>query len=250
MLLMFGGFSAYFLYDGLAGYPRKNYIVANYKAFNEAGRAWAEERGNWEEFVSKQTIPFDEDRSIYPKDTDFEEPWPSILADREAMDEVSDEGLWKRYAGEKQWPQQVDLDEDPKVAYKIREQFFASGVCAVLVLGTLFFLLRTRARSMKVDEVGYTPPGGERIPYGEMVRIDKRKWETKGLATIYYREGGEEKKVKVDGMVYGQFKEEEGAPAEALFQRILANFEGELIEFVEVDEDELEEDEAGLAEKG
>jgi hypothetical protein len=41
-------------------------------------------------------------------------------------------------------------------------------------------------------------------------------------------------------MVYGQFKEEEGAPAEALFQRILANFDGELIELVVEDDEEDE----------
>ena len=33
-------------------------------------------------------------------------------------------------------------------------------------------------------------------------------------------------------MVYGQFKKEEGAPAEALYQQVLANFKGEIIEFV------------------
>jgi hypothetical protein len=42
-------------------------------------------------------------------------------------------------------------------------------------------------------------------------------------------------------MVYGQFKEENGAPAEALFQYILVNFEGELIELV-VDDDDDEAD--------
>ena len=41
-------------------------------------------------------------------------------------------------------------------------------------------------------------------------------------------------------MVYGQFKQEEGAPAEALFQRILDNFRGELIELIEPREDEAE----------
>jgi hypothetical protein len=43
-------------------------------------------------------------------------------------------------------------------------------------------------------------------------------------------------------MVYGQFKEEEGAPADALFQRILENFEGELIELVDENENEETDD--------
>ena len=51
--------------------------------------------------------------------------------------------------------------------------------------------------------------------------------------------GGALKRSKVDGMIYGQFREENGAPAEALFQRILQNFKGELVELVE---DEVESD--------
>ena len=65
-----------------------------------------------------------------------------------------------------------------------------------------------------------------------MKRLDTRKWDTKGLATVTYEKDGKEKKAKIDGMVYGQFKKEEGAPAEALYQQVLANFKGEIIEFV------------------
>ena len=63
------------------------------------------------------------------------------------------------------------------------------------------------------------------------------------MAYLTYVDGKEEKKAKVDGMVYGQFKPEDDAPAEALFKRILSNFLGELIE-LEEDEDEEECDEA------
>ena len=95
---------------------------------------------------------------------------------------------------------------------------------------------------MKVSEQGYYPPGGDLIPFENMLTLDKRKWETKGLATLTYKDGDGEKKAKIDGMIYGQFKEEEGAPAEAFFQKVLAGFEGELIELI-VEKDE-EEDEA------
>ena len=243
MLVMFGGFAVYFLYDWKVGYPNKNYIVAQYQAFNQAGKAQTNPEiwKDWEAFVMEQTIPFGEDRSIYPEDTDFEEKWPHILADKEAMDKESDEGLWKIYSGEKGWPQNINLEEDPKPAYKIKEQLYASIVCFCLAAVAIFFLIRTKRRNMCVDTEAYYAPGGARIPFSQMIEIDKRKWETKGLATIKYKDSsGKEQKAKVDGMVYGQFKEEEGAPAEALFQRILANFDGELIELV-VEDDEEEE---------
>ncbi|NIP93043.1 MAG: hypothetical protein GWO24_06120, partial [Akkermansiaceae bacterium] len=61
---------------------------------------------------------------------------------------------------------------------------------------------------------------------------------------VRYKAGGVEKKAKVDGLVYGQFKAEEGAPAERLFQRILQNFSGELIGYAGEEEGEAPEDSA------
>jgi hypothetical protein len=252
MLVMFGGFGAYFLFDWKIGYPKNNYLVANYLAFDAAGKAWAKEENlrepeTWKKYVASQTIPFAEDRSLYPANTNFEEKWPEILF---KLGESNTTELWKEYSKEKGWPQQVDPDEDAKSKRKINEQIWAAAACFVFTALTSFFLIRTKGRVMKVDDEGYYPPGGSLIPFSDMTRLDKRKWETKGLATLTYRSGGEEKKAKIDGMVYGQFKEEEGAPAEALFQKVLANFEGELVELVADDEDEDEEgpemdDEAG-----
>ena len=64
MLVMFGGFGAYFLYDWKIGYPDKNYIVANYQAFSAAGKVRSENddlkgQESWEAFVDSQTIPFE-----------------------------------------------------------------------------------------------------------------------------------------------------------------------------------------------
>lgn len=233
MLAMFGGFGAYFLYDWKVGYPKANYIVAHYQAFTEAAEVWADQRDQWEDYVSKQTIPFGEDQTTYPQGTNFSEPWPEILV---TMEKGNDEELWTIYSGKMGWPQKVNLQEDQKSKRKITEQLVAAIICFSLTLITLFFLIRIKARVMKVNHEGYFPPGGDVIPFDQMTRLDKRKWETKGLALITYLEGSQEKKAKIDGMVYGQFKEEDGAPAEALFQRVLSQFQGELVELVEEDD--------------
>ena len=87
------------------------------------------------------------------------------------------------------------------------------------------------SRSIKVDDVALYPQEGGKVPYENMLRIDKRKWDNKGMAIVYYKEGGSEKKTKIDGMVYGQFKEENGAPAEKLFAKVLTNFKGEVLDY-------------------
>ena len=104
---------------------------------------------------------------------------------------------------------------------------------------------------MKVDGDSYYAPGGEVVSFDTIRRIDIRKWKTKGIAYLFSfpavdtphadPDQASLQKVKVDGMVYGQFREEDGAPAEALFQRILQNFQGELIE--------LEDEEHGFSEE-
>lgn len=248
MLVMFGGFGAYFLYDWKIGYPEKNYIVANYKAFSAAGEAWSKGEGLrdskvWADFVGSQAIPFEDDPSLYPPKTDLKEKWPAILSE---LGEKNTTELWRDFSKEKGWPQQVDPNEDAKSKRKIDEQLWAASVCFLLTAVTLFFLIRTKGRVMKVDDRGYHTPDGRFIAYECMITLDKRKWENKGMATLTYKDGEEEKKAKIDGMVYGQFKEDEGAPAEALFQQILAHFEGELIEMVVEDEesdDEREDEE-------
>lgn len=246
MLAMFGGFAFYFLYDWKVGYPKKNYVIANYVAFNQAGSAWTVDANRaspeaWNAFVEQQTIPFQDDKAMYPPGTDFDEKWPEIL---KKMDDHKSDDLWTEYSGEKGWPQQIDPSEDIKTAKQIKEQLIAAIVCFILAAVALFFLVRTKSRVMKVDEQGYYPPGGDLIPFGNMLTLDKRKWETKGLATLTYKDGDSEKKAKIDGMVYGQFKEEEGAPAEALFQKVLAGFEGELIEMIDLNGEEDDEEES------
>lgn len=253
MLIMFSSFAFYFLYDWKVGYPEKNYIIANYEAFAKAGKDWTVDElratpESWKAHVESQKIPFKEDRSIYPSDTDFEEKWPAVLT---TMEGGNNEELWSDYSGERGWPDKIDPNEDKKEAYKIQQQLYAAMVCFLLTAIALFFLIRTKGRVMKVDAKGYYPPGGELIPFSKITTIDKRKWDVKGLATlIYNNDAGEEKKAKVDGMVYGQFKEEDGAPAEALFQTILNNFEGELIDLVFEDEDEEEAVSEGVESPG
>jgi hypothetical protein len=99
-------------------------------------------------------------------------------------------------------------------------------------------------RKMSVDSEAFYTVNGKKVPFSAIRKIDKRKWDTKGVATIYFEEDGLERKTKVDGMVYGQFRQEDGAPAEALFQRIMANFKGELIDYADEEEEENEQPES------
>lgn len=254
MVLMFGVFLVLFLKDWKVGWPKKNEVYYTYKAFEEAEKKFVEHEDrkataeDWEAFAQAQVTGFPDGEGILPPGVDSSTRWPAILHDYAGYKQAQQEEskmtppLWVSYTDERGWSSSI-----PKKSYeaaKIQEQLYYGIGSGVLLLTTGFFLVRTSRRTMKVDGEAYYAPDGKRILFSSICRIDVRKWGTKGLAYLYYREDGSSEesatKSKVDGMVYGQFKQEEGAPAEALFQRILDNFKGELIE---LEEDEGEDPE-------
>jgi hypothetical protein len=196
----------------------------------------------WQAFAKEQTISAPSNKNILPRDYDYSAKWPEEIVngyDQLKKDEMYP--LWKAYSNRTGLPIEPNdkiFDEDT-----IENQFITCGVTVALLLITVFIGLRTMGRTMKVTPAGYSPPGGSEIPFSSMRKIDKRKWDSKGIAVIYYEEDGETKKARVDGMVYGQFKEEDGAPAEALFTQIMENFKGEVIEFVDDEEDDDDDEE-------
>jgi len=254
ILLMLVVFLVLFLQDGLTGYREKNlqfYIYENFKSAGLQFQKMQEDSGfsepQWKQYASSQQCEFPEDAdAILPQDTSLPMAWPeSLAASYELMFSKGGQNgaikLWEEYAAERKWDSEP-MDH-PMNAGKIREQFYAAGVTGVLALITLYFLLRTLRRSISVDEEALYTQDGKRIPYADMLRIDKRNWDSKGLALVYYNDGDVEKKTKLDGMVYGQFKEEDGAPAERLFSYLMEHFKGEVIEYIDEEESSAEDPE-------
>lgn len=263
MAVMFGVGAFLFFKDWKVGYPKSNIEKYHFVAFekaNEAFRQHLEDEkspAEWETFASAQKVftPFKrhgvevkEVAPTVPKGTDLATPWPGVLVGYEKYAALYEKEkntpipvAWKDYSNSdgRKWSEKSD--GDVKSEGKIKEQLYIGILCLVLFLGAVFIFLRTMGRSMRVTAEGFSPAGGKLIPFDSIKKIDARKWNSKGLAYLFYESDGKEKKAKVDGMVYGQFKKEDGEPAQKLFEQILANFEGELIELAP-EEDEDKED--------
>ncbi|MBK1833995.1 hypothetical protein [Roseibacillus ishigakijimensis] len=260
MAVMFAVGAFMFFKDWKWGYPEKNVQRFYYLAFEQAKEDFAEHEqlgksaAEWEAYASAQKVfqPIDKNGEkvekvapVVPAETDLATTWPEILADYETYQPLYEAGKniaappgWKKFtnSGGRAWEDKAP--DELKSERKIKEQLYIGILCTILLLVAIFFLLRTLGRTMRVTGEGYIPPGGKLIPFSAIKRIDARKWDTKGLATLYYERDGKEQKSKVDGMVYGQFKKEEGEPAQRLYERILENFDGELIELAPDEEDE------------
>lgn len=227
-----------------------NYRLLVYNTFKEAQdlfvkyQAQGKSAEDWEFYLSEADLAFDKDKGVIPTDKQNDK-WPEILSDHDqyyalAKEEIEtgvakkEPYLWKEFTSKMKWSEKAP--DGMKGKDKIAEQlYFGIGV-ATLSLLTGLFAFRMKSRFMAVDDDAFYAPGKKRIPFSSITKIDKRKWETKGLATVYYKDGEQTKKTRVDGMVYGQFNKEDGEPAERLFQELLANFKGELVELVDEEE--------------
>jgi hypothetical protein len=190
-------FGLYFFYDGKFGYAKDN----------EIGQA-----KEW--FQSVYLKGFDDAKSAGSL-----EQW---IADKKAhgmpAGENGEAPKWASYAAQKGWPEEPKHHSEAEIA----QQFLWGGVtiCAALALGLVVFLNRNKKFTGHPDHM--VMPGGREVRYADVFKVDKRKWNNKGLAYVFYRREGKEGRVTVDDLKYDR--------ADRVLKRLLGTFSGELIE--------------------
>jgi hypothetical protein len=87
----------------------------------------------------------------------------------------------------------------------------------------LFFYIRTVRGSLTADANSFTTADGQHVPFDSAFRIDRRKWDHKGLAYVYYRDAkGSEKRAVIDDLIFGG--------AAKVLERLQANFKGDVVD--------------------
>lgn len=238
MLAMFLFLGGWFYKDASTGYRQKNEIYLLNCTFAEAAALHQQKQkegaltdASWKSFAAKKVVNFGEDLSIIPASIVTPMPWPEELHDNELLSK-GQAAAWEVYTARRQWDRKAP--EKLLDAGTIREQwYFAYGFTA-LVIYTLFILVRTMGRRISIDGEKIVAQDGRAIILSDFIRLDLRKWGTKGLAFADYRQSnGKEGRVRIDGLTYGGFQKEQGEPAEALMQEFLKHFKGELIEYAD-----------------
>ena len=202
MLVMVFGFCIYFIYDWRVGYPQKRAAVA----------AWLEKK---KELAGESVDPKDIDSA---KTKEIDAAYARVAAERGLPEEVDKKKLDLNH-----WDFQINY-----------EQPGSAVVSGVLGLIMLFFYIRTTRSRLTADGESFTPPNGERVPFASAFRIDRRKWDHKGLAYVYYKDGeGKERRAVIDDLIYGG--------ASKVLERLEANFKGEIIDLAKEEPAEEEE---------
>ncbi len=195
LLIVFG---LVFLYDGVWGYPKTVGIAKKKEQFTTEflpSFDAAKKAGRLEQWMA------DARAKGLPTGSDGEPP------------------RWVSYAAQNGW------DEDPTLytAREIAEQFWFAYGCMGGGLLVGMIVLFNRGKVLRGEADHWVTPNGETIAYAAVFRIDKRKWEHKGLAYAWHRTAsGAEKRAVFDDLKFGG--------AEQILERLLGRFNGELIE--------------------
>lgn len=193
-------FGLVFLYDGIWGYP-KVVAIARKK-----------------EWFTKEFLPSFDEAKKYGR---LEQWIETAKAQGLPTGVDGDAPRWKSYAAQNGWEEEPKLYSDREIA----EQFYFAYGCfaAAVIAGILMLLNRNKVLRGEADH--WVTPEGVQIRYTDVFRVDKRKWEHKGLAYAWYRtQGGAEKRTVIDDLKYGG--------ADQILDRLLSRFSGELIEKV------------------
>jgi len=236
MLAMFGGFSVWFYYDAEIGYRNKNEAFFTERAFQKAVADFTRLNTNggltpeaWRAHAMAQHIEIPDEEGILPNSLELPIPWPEILHDYEKVRPLNPATLWREYTAQR--GMNINLPEEYYTPRKIHEQWVVFWICLALSLITVFFLARTMRRSIRVDNEGIRDVTGRQVAYEHLTLLDLRKWDTKGIAFVEYQTESGSGRMRLDGLTYGGFRQEEDQPAERMMEKLRANFSGEILEY-------------------
>ncbi len=176
------------------------------------------------------SIAFFYDWSIrYPKHREAQMENKRLLTEKGEADGAA---AYAKVAEEKGWPAKPDMHKD--YDYAIKEQLIFGILTAVCGAVMLFFYIRTTRGALTADAESFRTPDGQRVPFASAFRIDRRKWDHKGLAYVYYNDAaGKERRAVIDDLIF--------AGAVKVLDRLSANFQGEVIDLAKKEASPAEE---------
>jgi hypothetical protein len=79
---------------------------------------------------------------------------------------------------------------------------YAPVPLTIFAVWALVAALRGKSRKVTADDKGLVLTDGQQIPYGDIVKIDKRKFAKEGVFTLEYQQGGKDKSLTLSDRKY------------------------------------------------
>lgn len=124
--------------------------------------------------------------------------------DEEGNYEISDSELqsnWQALAAENEWPEEVPKLND-EIDNLLLYNYFIGAIFSAIGLACLFLGLTTIGKWMQLKDGVLSDKGGNSINIKDIVEIDKKRWEKKGLATLTAETGGQTKRMVLDDLKF------------------------------------------------
>ena len=133
--------------------------------------AWA----SWDAFVAG------------PQRLAMAEVWEPILLDSSLTEEQRDKA-WIEEATKNDWSK-----KRPKEEFNVKDSkefiwfnYGLMGVCWLIALPCLFWCLRTKGSWIEATGDGLRNSAGQQLTLDQITKVDKAKWDKKGIAHVHY----------------------------------------------------------------
>ena len=109
-------------------------------------------------------------------------------------------GEWQEIAKQHGWP--FEDPGKPKKEFEIYSQLVLAALLGLPGLLCSFSFIRTRGRWIEANETGLRTSWGRELEFGQIVWLSKKKWKSKGIAKITYRQNGRRRRLVLDDWKY------------------------------------------------
>jgi len=137
----------------------------------------------------------------YPKSAeryrDYQQLTEELISSGKAVDKRDQIVVerWRDFATENGWDRKIPKNKTEK---DFSNQKKYGSVLVIIGIALLAWYRKSTRLIVKFDGVTITGTDGSQVKASEITRLDKRKWENKGIIYAYYQDEEKEKKMTLD----------------------------------------------------
>ena len=120
----------------------------------------------------------------------------------EKLPEEDRRDAWKELATEKGWPTITPSKTAEDISHDIGGQFMMIVLCSLFGIPALLKFMSGQGTWIEGDKKLIRNSRGQEVQIDSITKIDKTKWDAKGIAKIHYEVDGKKKKFVMDDFKY------------------------------------------------
>ena len=139
----------------------------------------------------------------YPGKVERAKAWEVLLND-ESLDDAQRQTEWKEIAKENGWntkrPKKAESVDAIEQKILWNYLFMAVGLIIAIPNVLWYFQVNNTWIELRGDELSHSD--GSKLRANSITKIDKKKWDKKGIALVHYNEGGGENTLVIDDLKF------------------------------------------------